>query len=122
MTDLFISKFNLFLTQEAEAMMNISSAFHIPPGRIIPRFAIPILAIMVLSIAPMACAQISEEHKWNVNVGGGVTPLVGDISRRLNTGWHITVGGGYNIASSFGVDLEYMFNRFRASQSALHAL
>jgi hypothetical protein len=119
---LFISKFNLFLTQEAEAMMTISNAFHIPPRRIIPRFAIPILAMMVLSIAPLAGAQSSEDHKWNFNVGGGVTPLVGDISSRLNTGWNVTVGGGYKIVPSFGVDVEYMYNSFGVSQSALNAL
>ena len=100
----------------------ISNALRISTARIVSGFAVVVISIMVLFITPLARAQNSEEHKFNANVGVGVTPLVGDISTRLNTGWHITVGAGYNIAPSFGVDLEYMYTGLGVSQSALNAL
>jgi hypothetical protein len=100
----------------------VSNSLNISARRVIARFAAPVLAFMVLSLASSAGAQTLEEHKWNFNVGAGVTPLVGDVSSRLNTGWHVTVGGGYNIVPSFGLDLEYMYTGLGVSRSALDAL
>ena len=62
-------------------------------GRTMWTCSLLVLSIVVLFTAPVG-AQTSEEHRWNFNVGAGVTPLVGDISSRLTTGWHVTVGGG----------------------------
>jgi hypothetical protein len=109
----------LLVKQEAKAMMN--GTLHTSKGLVISRFVIPVLLFMVLFITSLASAQ-TEEHRWNFNVGAGVTPLVGDISGRLNTGWNVTVGGGYNFAPTFGVDVEYMYNGLGISNRVLNAL
>ena len=115
-----MAEFGLGHTQETYKM--VSNSLNISARREIARFAVPVLVFMVLSLASLAGAQTSEEHKWNFNVGAGVTPMVGDISSRLNTGWHVTVGGGYNVAPSFGVSMEYMYNGLGVSRSALDEL
>jgi opacity protein-like surface antigen len=100
----------------------ISNALRILTPRIISGFSLGILSLMVLTITPSAGAQTSEGHKFNFNVGAGVTPLVGDISARLNTGWHVTIGAGYNFVPSFGVDAEYMYTGLGVNQSVLNQL
>jgi hypothetical protein len=93
--------------------------------RTISKRAVPALVVMAFSISLSLNAQTasdSPEHRWNFNVGGGVTPTVGDISSRLNTGGHFTVGGGYNFTNSLGVALEYMYTGFGVDRSVLRAL
>jgi len=84
------------------------------------RFILPVLALAVISIASSGYAQ--TDHKFNFNVGAGVTPLVGDIRHRLNTGWNISVGGGYNFAPTFGITAEYSYFGLGVDPSVLHAL
>jgi len=43
----------------------------------------------------LACAQ--SERPVAINIGGGFTPLIGDVSSHLNSGWHMTGGVGYNV-------------------------
>jgi opacity protein-like surface antigen len=90
----------------------------------VKNFRLSALAVVVaaLSVACSLHAQTESEHKWDAHAGAGVSPLVGDISDRLNTGWHFTVGGGYNLAESVGVTLEYMYNGFGVKKSVLNAL
>jgi len=118
-----MTKSGLFLTQEEEKMAIRKVNILIP--RTISKFAVAVLIVMVFSISSSLNAQTpsdSPEHRWNFNVGGGVTPTLGDISSRLNTGGHFTVGGGYNFTSSVGVTLEYMYTGFGVDRSVLRAL
>jgi opacity protein-like surface antigen len=45
--------------------------------------------------------------------------LVGDISSRLNNGWNVVVGGGYNFTSHFSGTVEYMYNGYGVSRRTL---
>jgi hypothetical protein len=114
---------DLLLLQEEEKM-GIRKV-NIFMSRTISKLAIPTLLVIVLSMSVSLNAQSasdSPEHKWNFNVGGGVTPTVGDISSRLNTGGHFTVGGGYNFTRSLGVTLEYMYTGLGVDRSVLRSL
>ena len=71
----------LLLPQEEEKM-GIRKV-NIFMSRTISKLAIPTLVVIILSMSVSLNAQSasdSPEHKWNFNVGGGVTPTVGDIS------------------------------------------
>jgi opacity protein-like surface antigen len=72
---------------------------------------------MFLAAASNSNAQ--DDHKFTFDVGAGVSPLVGDISSRLDNGWHVVVGGGYNFTSHFSATVEYMYNGYGVSRRTL---
>jgi opacity protein-like surface antigen len=76
-------------------------------------------AISLFAVLPSLHAQTS---KLAINGGGGVTLPVGDTGARLNTGWNITLGGGYNFVPRLGVMGEFTYNRFDINQATLNAL
>src|SRR4051812_27707980 len=90
--------------------------------QIMPGLIVLTLMLTILFVNPTLNAQSDIGHRWDFNVGGGVTPAIGSIHRRLNTGWDITAGAGYNFTNVFGVRGEYMYNGFGVSQSVLNAL
>jgi opacity protein-like surface antigen len=53
-----------------------------------------------------------DTHRFTFNAGAGASPLVGDISTRLDNGWNATVGGGYNFTRHLGATLQYTYNGF----------
>jgi opacity protein-like surface antigen len=75
----------------------------------------PALVVLCVSLC-----QAQDEHRWTIHGGGGVSPLVGDISNRLDTGWHFTVGGGYNFGSHFTLTGDFMYNGFGVSRAVLN--
>ena len=77
------------------------------------------LIIAVLVFCVTIC-QAQDEHKWTVEGGGGVSPLVGDISGRLDTGWHVMFGAGYNFTRHFTVTGDFMYNGFGVSRRVLN--
>jgi len=79
MSDLFISKFKLVSQTGGRGNDDYKQRIPYPPGRIIPRFAIPILAIMVLSIAQLAGAIKVRRAQMMLTSAAAVTPL-SDIS------------------------------------------
>jgi hypothetical protein len=46
--------------------------------------------------------------KWNFNIGGGPTPVVGGTRNQLTNGWNFIFGGGYNFTPRLGFVLEFM--------------
>jgi opacity protein-like surface antigen len=66
------------------------------------------------------CSTAQDEHRYTLHGGAGVSPLVGDISSRLDNGWHITVGGGYNFNPHFTTTLDYAYNGFGVSRRVLN--
>jgi opacity protein-like surface antigen len=88
--------------------------------RISPRqlcFYMPAMALTCLFVAGQGYAQ--QEQGVTVSSSVGFSPLVGDISTRLNNGWHITIDGGYDFTSHFSTTLEYMYNGFGVSRRVL---
>ncbi len=68
------------------------------------------LAIAVLFLSCVSFGYSQDTHKWTADIGGGVSPLTGAISDRLDTGWNFTVSGGYNFNSYFSSSLRYTYN------------
>jgi hypothetical protein len=80
-----------------------------------------IICVLLLSIT-LSAQENTEWHHYNFNVGGGVTPMVGADSSRLNTGWNFVAGGGYNFTRSLGIVGEYMVNQMGVSDTTLRNL
>lgn len=67
-----------------------------------------LLLIAVFGSATLVFGQ--TERGWTADVGGGVTPLVGDISHRLDNGWNFRAGGGYNFTDHLSTTLQFSYN------------
>jgi hypothetical protein len=74
-----------------------------------------IIAVFIFTIA----GQTQEQHRFTADVGGGVSPLTGAISDKLNTGWNFTASGGYNFSSCFSTSVRYTYNGFGIARSVL---
>jgi hypothetical protein len=59
---------------------------------------------------------------FSVSVGGGVTPVTAGLADRLSTGWHISLGGGFNFSHNFGLNLEYMYSGLGVKRATLQEL
>jgi opacity protein-like surface antigen len=77
-----------------------------------------VAATLLTSVTGMAAAQ-DEGHRWTANVGAGFTPLVGSLNRRLDNGWNISFGGGYNLNSRFSLGAQIMYNGLGVSRGVL---
>src|SRR5260370_40228470 len=78
------------------------------------------LAIAVLFLSCVSFGYSQDTHKWTADIGGGVSPLTGAISDRLDTGWNFTVSGGYNFNSYFSSSLRYTYNGLGVNQAVLN--
>jgi opacity protein-like surface antigen len=61
----------------------------------------------------------SEVPPFTFNIGAGFTPPVGTTGSRLNTGWNIGAGAGYNFNSRVGAVLQFNFNDFGINRPTL---
>ncbi len=77
-----------------------------------------VAATLLTSLTGMAAAQ-DEGHRWTVNVGARFTPLVGSLNRRLDNGWNISFGGGYNFNGRFSLGGQIMYNGLGVSRGVL---
>jgi Outer membrane protein beta-barrel domain len=75
-------------------------------------------AALVVSFARMAAAQ-GEEHAWTANIGAGFTALVGSMNTRLDNGWNISFGAGYNLSSRVSLGAQVMYNGLSVSNGVL---
>ena len=69
-----------------------------------------VIAILLFAVVSGHAQQ--EERHFTFNAGAGFSPLVGQISDRLNNGWNITVGGGYRFTRHFETNLQFTYNGF----------
>jgi hypothetical protein len=77
--------------------------------------------LALLCMTAPALAQNSPLDKFTVNTGVGATVPVGGLSQRLDNGWNVNFGGGYNFVPHFGVIAEYMYNGLGVTRSTLNA-
>ena len=77
------------------------------------------LALLAAALCATASAQ---DHRWTAQVGGGYSPLLGQLSDYLGNGWHITAGGGYNFSPGLSASVNYMFNDFGISRRVLDSV
>jgi opacity protein-like surface antigen len=82
-------------------------------------FGKTLLTLLVL-LCVVLTAAAQDEHKLTIEGGGGVSPLLGQISNRLDTGWHVTFGAGYNFTHHFTVTGDLMYNGFGVSRAVLN--
>jgi opacity protein-like surface antigen len=72
--------------------------------------AFAVTVLLILGFALTGHAQEPTEHWYTFNVGAGFTPLVGQVSNRLNNGWNARGGAGFRITSHFEVNGEFMYS------------
>jgi hypothetical protein len=83
------------------------------------RFWIDILALALTCLFALGQSLAQQEQGFTVSSSVGFSPLVGDISTRLNKGWHIAIDGGDDFTSHFSTTLEYMHNGYGVSRRVL---
>ena len=79
------------------------------------------LSLFVCALVATA-APAQTEHPFSVEVGGGWTPPVGQLSNRLGNGWNVTGGAGWNASKMLNLGIKYQYNGFGVSSSVLNAL
>ena len=72
---------------------------------------------LLLCLTPLLLWGQSE-HPVAINVGGGFTPLVGDMSSHLTNGWHVTGGVSFN-KGPFSIGPQFTYNSFGVTRAAL---
>jgi opacity protein-like surface antigen len=73
-----------------------------------------------VALSAFSLSQVEATHHLTVNVGGGVSPLVGSISNRLNTGWNVTAGVGYRVDPHFSTSLQFAYDGLGVSRRVLN--
>jgi outer membrane protein with beta-barrel domain len=74
---------------------------------------IPIVATLV-AVFVVTCpvrGNAQEAEPWyTFNIGGGYSPLVGQITNRLDNGWHMTAGLGVRARSHFELNGQFTYH------------
>lgn len=76
--------------------------------------------LFLASVAGTAFAQNGQDRLFTFNVGGGITPVVGELRDRLDFGGHVLAGAGMNLGNSFSINAEYMFNGLGIDRAVLN--
>jgi len=63
-----------------------------------------------------------EVPRFTFNAGAGFTPPLGATGQRLDTGWNVGAGAGYNFNARFAVMGQFQFNDFRVNTATLNNL
>jgi len=105
------------MLHEPDAMVRYSRELHMmSKGR---SFS---LVAFVVALFSLSAGTASADQNWTFELGGGISPTVGDVSSRLNTGWNVDVRVGRELDSGFGVVGEFMFNGLAVSDQVLQTL
>jgi opacity protein-like surface antigen len=86
---------------------------------LIPRPAIYFLMFAIICLLCSKLCFAQDEHGFTVHAGVGATPLTGDISTRLDNGWHATVGAGYNFSSFYSTTIDYTYHSLGVGKGVL---
>ncbi len=78
-------------------------------------------AITVLCLATLF-ATAQTERRFTFEAGGGVTPPVGKLSNRFNTGWNVGAGAGWNITRLLSLSAKYSYNGFGVNNGLLSSV
>jgi opacity protein-like surface antigen len=63
-----------------------------------------------------------ETPKFTFNIGGGFTQPVGETGARLNNGWNLGAGAGYNFTSHVGALVQFSDNQSDINRATLNNL
>jgi len=64
----------------------------------------------------------SAQTRFTAHAGVGATPLVGQLSDQLKTGWHVSAGGGVKFGSEFATTVDYNYHDFGASNFSFNQI
>jgi hypothetical protein len=82
---------------------------------VMKRFGISLAAALLVTGA----ASAQEGHKFTFNAGAGFTQPVGGSGTRLNTGWNLNGGAGYNFNRYVGALVQFDYNRMGLNDATL---
>ncbi|MDP9169573.1 MAG: outer membrane beta-barrel protein [Acidobacteriota bacterium] len=71
--------------------------------------------LLLLSLA----ANAQEDKKFTFNIGTGFTQPVGNTERRLDTGWNVNAGAGYNFAPRVAAVVQFDYTQLGINSSIL---
>ena len=80
--------------------------------------SLAVVSCLGLLIGGSLCAQ--ETSRFSFNAGAGITQPVGNTGRRLDTGWNIQGGAGYNFSTHVGALLQLDYNSFGINSATLN--
>jgi len=72
--------------------------------------AISIMTFAVILCCATATSFAQVPARFTYHVGGGVSPVVGQASTRLDTGWHFNGGAGVRLGDNFETTLDYTYH------------
>jgi opacity protein-like surface antigen len=77
--------------------------------------------IFVLAMCFLLVIRVSaQDDRWfNLGGGAGFSLPTSDTSASLNTGWNVGVRGGLNVTPHFLADLDFTYNQWDLTRSAL---
>src|SRR5260221_4490698 len=79
-----------------------------------------VMSLAGVFIAGSCFAQ--DTNKFSFNVGAGFTEPAGTSNRRLDTGFNLGVGAGYNFMPHVSVNLEFGYNQLGLQSSLLNSI
>ena len=88
--------------------------------RIVRIFPPLLLALLLVALPIHICGQ-ELNHHFNVSAGGGFSAPTADASGNFNTGWNLDFRGGLNVSQSLLADLDFTYNRWNLTDTALLA-
>jgi outer membrane protein W len=77
-----------------------------------------IIGVAVLLVL-LSLTSLAQDHRWTFQAGGGFSPLLGDLNNRLDNGWNVAGGAGYNFATGLSATVNYTFGSFGISHRVL---
>ena len=79
------------------------------------------LTLLVLCVGLMAAGSVyaQETPPLAFNVGAGFTTPVGGTGTRLNTGWNVSAGIGYNFSKDVGALVQFNDNQFDINRATV---
>ena len=84
------------------------------------KWAFTIIVAAAFMISSAVVVHCQEQEPWyTFNIGAGYSPLVGQVSNRLDNGWHVGVGAGFRTTSHFELNGEFTYNGFGVKPSVL---
>jgi opacity protein-like surface antigen len=83
------------------------------------------IAISIMTVAAVLCCATATSFaqlpdRLTFHLGGGVSPVVGQASRRLDTGWHFDAGAGVKLTPTVETTLDYRYHGFGVTDLVLN--
>ena len=78
-----------------------------------------LFAAFLLTLVAAAPARAQGDGPVHVNIGGGFTVPISDVSDRFGTGGGFNIGVTFDPSPVFGIQVEYSFNRLAGEETSI---